>query len=70
MITGDWEGEPGTVPLRPQQPEDERAERADDDLMLVVEDGYDDAEALPAQPPTRVRRQEYRQLFARLRRSS
>jgi type II secretory pathway predicted ATPase ExeA len=67
MAVGDWEGEPGTVPLRPQQP---AAEQAEGDLLLVVEDDYDDAEAPAVQPPVMVRRQEYRQLFTRLRRSS
>jgi hypothetical protein len=61
------ESEPGTVPLRSPQP---IVEQEDDDLLLVVEDGYDDADAPPTQPPVPVRRQEYRQLFARLRRSS
>jgi type II secretory pathway predicted ATPase ExeA len=64
---GDWESEPGTVPLRSSQP---AAEPGDEDLLLVVEDGYDDADAPLVQPPATVRRQEYRQLFARLRRSS
>jgi type II secretory pathway predicted ATPase ExeA len=58
---------PGTVPLRAAEP---AAEPGDGDLLLVVEDGYDDADAPLAQPPASVRRQEYRQLFARLRRSS
>ena len=66
-VAGDWESEPGTVRLRPPQPD---AEQGDEDLLLVVEDGYDDADAPLAQPPASVRRQEYRQLFARLRRSS
>jgi hypothetical protein len=67
MAAGDWESEPGTVPLRSPQP---AAEQGDEDLLLVVEDGYDDADAPLVQPPATVRRQEYRQLFARLRRSS
>ncbi len=61
------ESESGTVPLRSPQP---AAEQGDEDLLLVVEDGYDDADAPLVQPPATVRRQEYRQLFARLRRSS
>jgi type II secretory pathway predicted ATPase ExeA len=65
--TGDWESEPGTVPLRPSQ---QAAEQEEGDLLLVVEDGYDDADTPLVQPPATVRRQEYRQLFARLRRSS
>ena len=56
-----------SVPLRSPQPV---VEPEDDDLLLVVEDGYDDVDAPPTQPPVPVRRQEYRQLFARLRRSS
>ncbi len=64
---GEWEREPGTVPLHPPQP---AAEPGDEDLLLVVEDNYDDADVPLVQPPAAVRRQEYRQLFARLRRSS
>jgi type II secretory pathway predicted ATPase ExeA len=67
---GQWESEPSTVPLRPPQPAAEQAEDEEGDLLLLVEDGYDDADARPTQPPALVRRQEYRQLFARLRRSS
>ncbi len=63
----DWESRPGTVPLRSPQP---AAAQGDGDLLLVVEDGYDDADTPLVQPPATVRRQEYRQLFARLRRSS
>jgi hypothetical protein len=65
--TGGWESEPGTVPLRSPQA---AAEQGEGDLLLVVEDGYDDADAPVVQPPASVRRQEYRQLFARMRRSS
>jgi hypothetical protein len=45
----------------------------DNDGLIVVEDDYDDAEKASPPPPPRkpapVRRQEYRQLFANLRRS-
>lgn len=73
-----WSQEPETVPLhrrsRPEAVEaDETARPADkfepkDGEMIIVEDGYDDDEAPQKRPTGRVRRLEYRQLFATLRR--
>ena len=40
----------------------------DDEDLIVVEEGYDDLEPVGAPPAAAVRRHEYRQLFARLRR--
>jgi len=43
---------------------------ADEQSLIVVEDDYDEVEASPPRKLAPVRRQEYRQLFAHLRRSS
>jgi hypothetical protein len=58
--------EPETVPLRRQQPT-ESAEPSDED-MIILEDEYDDRPSPATCPIVAVRRQEYGQLFARLRR--
>jgi len=58
--------EPETVPLRRQQAA-ETAEPSDDD-MIILEDEYDDRPSPATCPIVAVRRQEYGQLFARLRR--
>jgi type II secretory pathway predicted ATPase ExeA len=52
-----------TVPLRAESPAP-----VDDESLIVVEDDYDDDVPRPHKPAP-VRRQEYRQLFAHLRRS-
>ena len=57
--------EPETVPMQRRQPD--RGLPEDED-MIVVEDGYEDAQAPDAASVIPVRRQEYGQLFARLRR--
>jgi hypothetical protein len=44
------------------------AEGLDDRDLIVVEDDSDPTPSGPTRPTGRVRRQEYRQLFARLRR--
>jgi type II secretory pathway predicted ATPase ExeA len=67
-----WDGEPETLRMPGQRPnqyagEDEAAEPEDEDL-IIVEEGYDDFEPAVTRPVTTVRRHEYRQLFARLRR--
>jgi hypothetical protein len=53
----------GTLPLRLEENQDAR----DDALAIVVEDEYDDAGPLLCPLPT-VHRQEYRQMFTKLRR--
>jgi len=67
-----WDEEPETVPMLGQQPgetaEEGHAMEPDDEDIIVVEEGYDDLEPVGAPPATVVRRHEYRQLFARLRR--
>ena len=67
-----WDEEPETVPMLGQQPgetaEEGQAMEPDDEDIIVVEEGYDDLEPVGAPPATAVRRHEYRQLFARLRR--
>lgn len=67
-----WDEEPETVSMLGQQPgetaEEGRAVEPDDEDIIVVEEGYDDLEPVGAPPATAVRRHEYRQLFARLRR--
>jgi len=64
--------EPETVSMLGQPPgetaEEGRAIEPDDEDMIVVEEGYDDLEPVGAPPAAAVRRHEYRQLFARLRR--
>ncbi len=60
------EAMPETVPLRAKT---SVAELECDEPELVVEDDYDFVEAPETHPVTPVRRHEYRQLFARLRRA-
>lgn len=55
-----------TVRLRAEEP----ISAADEGGLIVVEDGYDEVEAPRPRTPAPIRRQEYRQLFAHLRRSS
>ena len=57
---------PETVPLRAEV---DLAELEPDEPELVVEDDYDFVEPPETHPATPVRRHEYRQLFARLRRA-
>lgn len=60
-----------TVPMPRRQPDLDRALAEDDDLdedMIVVEDGYEDGQAPEVARIIPVRRQEYGQLFVRLRR--
>jgi type II secretory pathway predicted ATPase ExeA len=59
------EGTPETVPMHRSQDELPASREAD---LIVVEEGYEDAHAAHQRPIIPVRRQEYRQLFARLRR--
>jgi hypothetical protein len=59
-----WDHEPETLPLRRRESEGE----SDDADMIMLEDGYDDLEPPQVRPACSVRKQEYRQLFARLRR--
>ena len=61
----DEEPEPETVPMHGREPD--RGLPEDED-MIVVEDGYEETQVPDAAPIIPVRRQEYRQLFARLRR--
>jgi hypothetical protein len=68
-----WDGEPETVSMvrgsRPDETnEDDQDAQPDDEDLIVVEEGYDEPELVGARPAAPVRRQEYRQLFARLRR--
>jgi len=67
-----WDAEPETVSMLGEQPgegaEEGRAIEPDDEDIIVVEEGYDDLEPVGAPAATAVRRHEYRQLFARLRR--
>ncbi len=68
-----WDGEPETVSMvrgsRPDETnEDDQDAQPDDEDLIVVEEGYDELELVGARPAAPVRRQEYRQLFARLRR--
>ena len=67
-----WAERPETVPMRFRQPvamtdEDESGDPEAEEI-IIVEEGYDDAEPMPTRSAAPVRRQEYRQLFARLRR--
>ena len=62
---GDTLPEPEIVPIQRRQRDRDLPE---DEDMIVVEDGYEDAQAPDAAPVIPVRRQEYGQLFARLRR--
>lgn len=55
---------PETVPLH-----EERSVKAGEEPMITVEEGYEGFEEPLTRRPPVVRRQEYRQLFARLRRS-
>lgn len=63
-----WDTEPDTVPLHRQS--DAEPVEAEEQEMIVVEEGYEKVEATHKRPAPVVRRQEYGQLFARLRRSS
>lgn len=63
---GTEEEAPETLPLHPAIAPAPPA--AGDAEMIVVEDGYDDSRPASDRPIIPVRRQEYRQLFARLRR--
>lgn len=60
----DWDRESPTVPLHRREPETD----ADDSDLIVVEDGYEEVGSPFARPMGTVRKQEYRQLFAQLRR--
>lgn len=60
----DWDRESPTVPLHRREPDVD----ADDSDMIIVEDGYEEAGAPFVRPLGTVRKQEYRQLFAQLRR--
>lgn len=68
-----WAEQPETVPLHaadtPGPAEPKQAVAADETPMIIVEEGYEEPEPSGARPAARVRRQEYGQLFARLRRS-
>ena len=67
----DWEDEPETVLLRRGQSVSEQdSSGADGPEMIVVEDGYEPLEAPHCRRAAVVRRQEYAQLFTRLRKSS
>ena len=69
----EWETEPSTVLLHRQQPveadEEARPVAAEDEDMIVVEDGCEEAEPPHTRRVVAVRRREYGQLFAKLRRS-
>lgn len=69
-----WAEGPETVPMHLRQAaattdEDESAD-AEAEEIIIVEEGYDDAEPMPTRTVAAVRRQEYGQLFARMRRGS
>ena len=61
-----WDAQSPTLPLR-RGPPDAAAEPDDAD-MIIVEDSYEKVEPPHVRPVTAVRRHEYKQLFARLRR--
>lgn len=74
-----WNEGPQTVLLRREVPEpasspgvepNRRDEPSEEEPLIVVEDGYEEFDVPHARRRPAVRRQEYRQLFARLRRSS
>ena len=69
-----WEQEPKTVPMHRRQrvdtSVDTQAVEPDEEDLIIVEEGYDDSEPAETRSHARVRRQEYAQLFARLRRGS
>lgn len=60
----DWDRESPTVPLHRREPEAD----ADDSDLIIVEDGYEEVGSPFVRPMGTVRKQEYRQLFAQLRR--
>jgi hypothetical protein len=66
-----WRDDAGTVPMQRRHPvetvEAQQAVEADE-KMIIVEESYDDTEPVHARPRPIVRRQEYGQLFANLRR--
>jgi hypothetical protein len=67
-----WDDGPETLPLCRRPPVDDAqtdGTSRDGDLILV-EEGYEDIEGPHDQPISRVRRQDYRRLFATLRRGS
>ncbi len=65
------EDEPETVLLRRDNPDvEDEAEEPDDGEMIIVEDGYESVGAPHTRRVAAVRRQQYAQLSARLRRSS
>jgi len=71
-VAARWDAEPETVPMRHRQPaetarEDGVGEREAEE-MIIVEAGYDDSDPVPTRRAAPVRRQEFGQLFARLRR--
>ncbi|NUQ64617.1 MAG: AAA family ATPase [Pirellulales bacterium] len=66
----EWDEEPETVLLRRTQTVVQRdAQTLDDRDMILIEDGYEAVEAPHTRRVAVVRRQEYGQLFARLRKS-
>ncbi|MCL4195116.1 MAG: hypothetical protein KJZ87_25485, partial [Thermoguttaceae bacterium] len=74
-----WNEGPQTVLLRRETPEPasppniephRRDEPPEEEPLIVVEEGYEEFDVPHARRRPTVRRQEYRQLFARLRRSS
>jgi hypothetical protein len=73
-VPGPWDDEPETVRMPGQQPNEDaepnQAREPEDEDLIIIEEGYDDLEPVGARPVTTVRRHEYRQLFARLRRGS
>lgn len=66
-----WGDNAETVPMQRRHPveaaETQQVVEADEE-MIIVEESYDDTEPARARPQTMVRRQEYGQLFASLRR--
>jgi hypothetical protein len=68
----DWDAGPETVPLHGREPDDHAHSATpgepDEESVIIVEEEYDDAEPALARPVRPVHRQEYAQLFARLRR--
>jgi len=65
-----WAAGPETLPLIRRRSEPAEPAFDDDRDVIVVEEGYDDPGASGPRATVAVRRQEYGQLFARLRRSS
>ncbi len=67
------DAEPETLPIHRAEAaelmEPEEGTEPEEDPVIIVEEGYDEPHRVPGRPAAGARRLEYRQLFARLRRS-